>query len=90
MPAECIRGRTTKMPKPTKKTLLGKAKKAVVFGHNCANGKCGGKEYRTNAAMCYNLCLQIIGDEAHFGGPARELVLKTFEVRDKEVNPEVK
>lgn len=78
------------MAKPTKKTILEKAKKAVEFGHSCAKAKRSGGGFRINAAMCYNLCVQIMGDADHFGGPARELIFKTFEVRDREVNPEVK
>lgn len=78
------------MPKPTKKTILEKAKKAVAFGRNCVKGKPGDKDYRVNAAMCYNLCIQIIGDDTHFSGPARDLIMKAFAVRDAEVNPGVK
>lgn len=78
------------MPKPTKKTLAEKAKKAVEFGRSCAKAKRSGEGFRINAAMCYNLCIQIMGDADHFDSPARDLIFKTFEVRDREVNPEVK
>ena len=70
-------------------TMTERANTAVKFGHSCANGKRGDREYRVNAAMCYNLCIQIMGDANHFGGPARDLIVATFDARDKEVNPGV-
>lgn len=72
-----------------KSELNKKAERSLRFGHQCANGKRGDKSYRINAAMCYSLCIQIVGDK-RLNGAARDLVLAAFALRDAEVNPGLK
>lgn len=74
----------------SKKLLIKKANDSLRFGHQCANGKRGNKDYRVNAAMAYHLCIQIIGDEKRFGGPARDLIMRAWDIRDAELNPGLK
>jgi hypothetical protein len=74
----------------SKSLLTRKAKRAIRFGHQCANGKRGNKDYRVNVAMSEHLCIQIVGDEDRFGGPARDLIMRAWELRSAELNPGVK